>query len=247
MRLVPDVDDERGMAWLRRAAAFVLVAGLVACAGESGSAPADPTQLEPGVTQPAPGSSAGAASTVPSAGGGATPTTVDVDGIEPDHVVPPDEAAVPTTALPVTTTRERLPGFGEVEVEVHRVDGEIVSWCLLLAETPAQTQRGLMEVTDPDLGGYDGMLFRFDEDRTGSFYMRNTPQPLEIAYIAADGAVVDIIRMEPCADVDGCPTTYAPSGPYQRTIEIPVAAGGAAALGLDQGSSVVDTGAVCST
>jgi uncharacterized membrane protein (UPF0127 family) len=245
VRFVPEVDDERGMVWLRRAAAFVLVAGLVACAGESGSAPADPTQLPPGVTQPAPGSSGG--TTGSSVVGGATPATTDVDGIEPDHVVAPDEAAVPTTALPATTTtRQRLPGFGEVEIEVHRVDGQVVSWCLLLAETPEQTQRGLMEVTDPELGGYDGMLFRFDGERTGSFYMRNTPQPLEIAYVAPDGVVVDIIRMEPCADVDGCPATYAPSAPYQRTIEIPVAAGGAAALGLDQGSSVVDTGALCS-
>lgn len=243
MRFVPEVDDERGMAWLRRAAAFVLVAGLVACAGESGSAPADPTQLPPGVTQPAPGSSG---STTGATVAGAAPTTIDVDGIEPDHVLAPDDAVVPTSALPVTTTRERLPGFGEVEVEVHRVDGQIVSWCLLLAETPEQTQRGLMEVTDPDLGGYDGMLFRFDGERTGSFYMRNTPQPLEIAYLAADGAVVDIIRMEPCEDVEGCPATYAPSAPYQRTIEVPVAAGGAARLGLDQGSSVVDTGSVCS-
>lgn len=234
------------MGWLRRAAVFVLVAGLVACAGESGSAPADPTQLPPGVTQPPPGSGSTGATTGSSAVEGATPTTVDLDGVEPDHVVAPDDAAVPTTALPVTTTRQRLLGFGEVQIEVTRVDGEVVSWCLLLAETPAQTQRGLMEVTDPGLGGYDGMLFRFDGDRTGSFYMRNTPQPLEIAYVAGDGTIVDIIRMEPCEDVDGCPATYAPSAPYQRTIEVPVAAGGAAALGLEQGSTVDDTGTVCS-
>lgn len=246
MRFVPGIDDERGMAWLRRATAFVLVAGLVACAGESGSAPADPTQLPPGVTQPAPGTGSGA-STAPTAVDGSTPTTEDLDGVEPDHVVPPDEAAVPTTALPVTTTRQRLPGFGEVEIEVRRVDGQVVSWCLLLAETPAQTQRGLMEVTDPELGGYDGMLFRFDDERQGSFYMRNTPQPLEITYLGAEGAVVDIIRMEPCGDVEGCPVDYAPSAPYQRTIEVPVAAGGAAALGLEPGSSVVDTGSLCST
>src|SRR5215207_2825636 len=101
VRFVPGVDDEQGMAWLRRAATFVLVAGLVACAGESGSAPADPTQLPPGVTQPAPGSSTSGSP----APGVATPTTADVDGVEPDHVESPAEAAVPTTALPVTTTR----------------------------------------------------------------------------------------------------------------------------------------------
>src|SRR5688500_4648169 len=93
MRFVPEVDDERGMARLRRAVVVVLLAGLVACAGESGSAPADPTQLPPGVTQPPPGS--GGTSGTATAGGGATPTTVDLDGTEPDHVPPPDEAATP--------------------------------------------------------------------------------------------------------------------------------------------------------
>ena len=246
MRFVPEVDDERAMRRLRRAAVVVLVAGLVACAGESGSAPADPTQLEPGVTQPPPGSVVdGAPTSSPAA---ATPTTADLDGVVPDHVEPPDPAVVPVTARPAaTTTRQPLPGFGEVQIEVTRVDGQVVSWCLLLAELPGQTARGLMEVTDPELGGYDGMLFRFAEPHESGFYMRNTPQPLMIAYLDGAGAVVRTVRMEPCGDEDGCPVTYAPSAPYLRTIEVPVAAGGVAALGIEPGSRVVDTGAVCST
>lgn len=239
---MPEIEDERGVGRLRRFAAVVLVAGLVACAGESGSAPADPTLLDPGETS---------GSLVPGDGSASTlvaevPTTIDVDGIVPDHVEPPDPAIVPVTALPNGTTRTPLPGFGEVLIEVHRVDGEVVSWCLLLAELAAQTQRGLMEVTDPGLGGYDGMLFRFDAERQGSFYMRNTPQPLMIAYLDDDGAPVGIIRMEPCADVEGCPTTYAPDGPYLSTIEVPVDAGGVAGLGIEAGAIVVDTGRTCS-
>ena len=138
-----------------------------------------------------------------------------------------------------------LPGFGEVEVEVTKVDGQVVSWCLLLAETPAQTSRGLMEVTDPDLGGYRGMLFRFDSSREGGFYMRNTPQPLMIAYLDEGGAPVTIVRMEPCGDVDGCPT-YPPTAPYRWTVEVPVAAGGVAALGIEPGAVLTDTGRTCS-
>ena len=129
-------------------------------------------------------------------------------------------------------------------MEVQRVDGRIVSWCLLLAETSEQTQRGLMEVTDPDLGGYDGMLFRFEADHDGGFYMRNTPQPLSIAYLDADGELVSISRMEPCADVDGCPTSPA-GGPFRRTIEVPIDAGGVAGLGIEPGAVVVDTGRAC--
>ena len=243
---MPEVDDEHGVRWLRRGIVAVLVAGLVACAGESGSAPADPTLLDPGVTQPPPSSSpaGGLTPTTPAAIPEGPTTTADLDG-RPDHVEGPDAAGVPTSAQPAsTTTRRPLPGFGEVAIEVTTVDGEVVSWCLLLAETPAQTSRGLMEVTDPDLGGYDGMLFRFDSPQEGGFYMRNTPQPLMIAYLDDDGRPVDIIRMEPCGDVEGCPT-YPPGGAYLATIEVPVEAGGVAALGIADGAVVRDTGRIC--
>ena len=75
-----------------------------------------------------------------------------------------------------------------------------------------------MEVTD--LQGYSGMAFVYEEDVQNAFYMRNTPMPLSIAWIAADGSVVTITDMEPCEDRDGCPS-YAPSGPYRYAIEVP--------------------------
>lgn len=164
-------------------------------------------------------------------------------------LLPPGETQGPVTSSTapggVVTTRTPLPGFGEVAVEVTKVDGAIVSWCLLLADTPELRQRGLMTVTDPELGGYDGMLFRFDEDSTTGFWMRNTPQPLSIAYLDATGAVVTITEMAPCADSPDCPG-YPPSGPYRRTIEVPVAAGGVGALGIEPGAVVVETGDTCS-
>lgn len=175
------------------------------------------------------------------------PTTEDLDGREPDVVEPPPAGGVPAASRPTPSTRRTaLPGFGEVVVEVRRADGEVFEWCLLLAETPPQRSRGLMEVTDPALGGYDGMLFRFEVDSDGGFYMRNTPQPLEIAYVAADGSVVSIREMEPCEDVDGCPT-YPAGGPYRWTVEAPVAAGGVGRLGIDEGGGVrvVDTARTC--
>jgi uncharacterized membrane protein (UPF0127 family) len=184
----------------------VLVAGLLACAGESGNGPADPTLLPPGQTQ------------------------------GPVTSAPPDGT---------TVERTTLPGFGEVAVQVTRVGGEVVSWCLLLAETPEQRQRGLMEVTDPALGGYDGMLFRMGEPTEIGFWMRNTPQELSIAYVGEDGSLVSSTTMAPCEDSDGCPT-YPPSGPYVRAIEVPTAAGGVAALGIEPGAIVTDLGHACS-
>jgi len=196
--LPPATGDPRVLTWLRRAAVTVLVLGLVACAGEAGDGPADPTLLPPGETQG-----------------------------------------------PVETSTERrpLPGFDDVVVEVARADGEVVSWCLLLAATAEQRARGLMEVTDPDLGGYDGMLFRFDADTGGGFWMRNTPQPLSIAYVAADGSTVSTTEMAPCGDTPDCPP-YEPGGTYRWAVEVPVEAGGVARLGLPEGR-LTDTGTAC--
>ena len=233
---------------MRRRALFLalplLVAPLAACGDDGGEGAAPDGD---GTTPP----TAPELSTETTGGTGTVvtgpPVTTDLDGREPDVIEPPPIDDVPAASAPTPSDRRvALPGFGEVVVQVRTVDGEVVEWCLLLAETPAQTQRGLMEVTDPELGGYDGMLFRFEAEHDGGFYMRNTPQPLEIAYLGADGGVVAIREMEPCDDVDGCPT-YPSGGDYLRTIEVPVAAGGLAALGItdDAGVEVVDTGRTC--
>jgi uncharacterized membrane protein (UPF0127 family) len=230
---------------MRRRALFLalplLVAPLAACGDDDGAEPGDDTTAPTAADLPT--ETTGGTGTVADG----PPVTTDLDGNEPDVIEPPPVDEVPAASAPTPSDRRvALPGFGEVVVQVRTVDGEVVEWCLLLAETSAQTQRGLMEVTDPELGGYDGMLFRFEAEHDGGFYMRNTPQPLEIAYLGEDGGVVAIREMAPCDDVDGCPT-YPAGGAYLRTIEVPVAAGGLAALGItdDAGVEVVDTGRTC--
>jgi uncharacterized membrane protein (UPF0127 family) len=142
--------------------------------------------------------------------------------------------------------RRPLEGFGEVAVVVEDPDGEERDFCLLLAETADQRQRGLMEVTDPELGGYDGMLFRFDSEVEVGFWMMNTPMPLTVAYIGEDGALVSTADMEPCADDDaiaaGCPS-YPPDGPYRWAVEVPQ--GRLSQLGLEPGARFTDTGRPC--
>ena len=100
---------------------------------------------------------------------------------------------------------EPIGEFGEVLVTI---DGD--EHCLLLAQTPEERARGLMEVTD--LAGYPGMLFAFPTDSDGGFWMRNTPTPLSIAYLDASGAIVSTADMAPCDDVPTCPS-YPASGP----------------------------------
>lgn len=143
---------------------------------------------------------------------------------------------VPGSIEAHTGPRERLDGFEEVTITVTTADGETLEWCLLLAATPEARERGLMFVTDPALGGYDGVLFPFDEDGTGGFWMKNTRLPLSIAYLDADGALVSTADMAPCPDgTERCPG-YPPSGPYRSAIE--VVQGRLGDLGITDGARV---------
>jgi uncharacterized membrane protein (UPF0127 family) len=121
--------------------------------------------------------------------------------------------------------------FDEVAISITGDDGTATGWCVLLAALAAQRARGLMEVTD--LGGYAGMLFVWDADSSSSFYMRNTPTPLSIAWFDADGELVSTADMEPCDDVEGCPT-YPPAGSYRFALEVPM--GELADMGVADGS-----------
>jgi uncharacterized protein len=134
---------------------------------------------------------------------------------------------------PGPADRQPLDGFDEVAIAVREPDGGVVGWCVLLAETDEQRGRGLMEVTD--LGGYAGMLFVWEADIQGSFYMRNTPTPLSIAWFDAAGEIVSTEDMAPCADVEGCPL-YPASGPYRFALEVPQ--GQLPAVGIQEGSTI---------
>ena len=120
------------------------------------------------------------------------------------------EAAAPTRAettatstLPTTTvTLVPSDGAEPVEVEVE------------IADDDAERARGLMERTE--LAEDAGMLFVFERERTLSFWMRNTLIPLSIAYIDAEGRIVDIEDMEPLDDQ----TKHPSAEPAQYALEV---------------------------
>ena len=64
-----------------------------------------------------------------------------------------------------------------------------------LAVLPAEMQRGLMERRD--LGPDDGMIFVYDKPQQMSFWMRNTPTPLDIGFFTSDGRLVEIHPLHP--------------------------------------------------
>ena len=71
---------------------------------------------------------------------------------------------------------------------IHNIDAE-------LARTPEQREIGLMFRTS--MGPNEGMLFAFERAGQQCFWMKNTLIPLDVAFVADDGSVVNIDRMKP--------------------------------------------------
>ena len=158
----------------------------------------------------------------------------------PDPYLKPAVGSAPevlTTVPPVTVAvrRTAVPGFGEVTFRVATGPEQ----CALLARTQQQQAQGLMKRTD--LAGHVGMLFVFATDTNETFYMRNTPMPLSIAWFDSAGRFVSSTDMAPCADKPDCPT-YAAARAYRYALEVP--RGGLPGLGISP-SSTITVGAAC--
>jgi uncharacterized protein len=77
-----------------------------------------------------------------------------------------------------------------------------------LAQTPDQRSIGLM--FRKTMGTNEGMLFAFEQPATQCFWMKNTLLPLDIAFVAADGTVVNIDAMKPQTLDSHCSTKPVP-------------------------------------
>ena len=107
------------------------------------------------------------------------------------------EASPLSVATITTSAGVRVP----VEVEV--------------ADTDTERQTGLMGRTV--LPENAGMLFVFEGEQPLSFWMRDTLLPLSIAYIDAEGRIVDIQDMQPLDDIS---PHYVSAGPAQYALEV---------------------------
>jgi uncharacterized membrane protein (UPF0127 family) len=71
-----------------------------------------------------------------------------------------------------------------------------------VARSAQERNLGLMHVEASRLaptadGAIRGMLFVFDSEQPRSFWMKDTPTALDIAYMKADGTIVTILTMAP--------------------------------------------------
>ena len=133
--------------------------------------------------------------------------------------------------------RAPVDGFGQIGFRIEGAESPAAARCALLAQTEEQRAQGLQHRRD--LGGFDGMLFEFETETTGGFWMKDTPLPLSIAWFDSSGRFVSASDMQPCLNQPQCPT-YPPTGPYRYALEVPQ--GGLPSLGIGPGSRLVVTG-----
>lgn len=81
------------------------------------------------------------------------------------------------------------------QIQIERGDQKPVVIKAELARTSEQRTQGLMR--RKSLADGNGMLFIFDRDQVLSFWMKNTLIPLSIAFITADGRIIEIKDMRP--------------------------------------------------
>jgi uncharacterized membrane protein (UPF0127 family) len=91
--------------------------------------------------------------------------------------------------------------------------GEWVPVRVEIADTDAERQAGLMG--RPILPEDAGMLFVFEGEQALSFWMKDTLIPLSVAYIDAQGRIVDIQDMQPLDE-----TPHPSSAPAQYALEV---------------------------
>ena len=83
----------------------------------------------------------------------------------------------------------------KTDLVIVRGDGTTEKLSVELAITPEEQAHGFMERKKIPAG--TGMLFVFQYDQRASFWMKNTPTPLSIAYIDSTGTIRDIFNMKP--------------------------------------------------
>ncbi|WP_415037161.1 DUF192 domain-containing protein [Azonexus sp.] len=91
----------------------------------------------------------------------------------------------------------------ELQIGFHRIEAEV-------AARDPERQRGLMHRRS--MPAQRGMLFVFPQDNTYCMWMRNTLIPLSVAFVDAEGKIINIADMTPHSEENHCarrPARYA--------------------------------------
>ncbi len=141
----------------------------------------------------------------------------------------PQKVSDPVAAEEVKAAAHPISGLDVVPLTVtsgdavHKFDVEV-------ARTPQQQAMGLMFRTE--LGPEEGMIFPRRNLGVASFWMKNTPLPLDIIFVGADGKIMNIAANTVPYSLESVTAI----GPTSLVLEIP--GGRAAELGIGAGDAV---------
>jgi len=96
--------------------------------------------------------------------------------------------------LPAASARAELP-LVELGAGMHRIEAEV-------AHTDPTRQVGLMNRRA--MPAQRGMIFVFTQDARHCMWMKNTLIPLSVAFLDADGRILNIERMQPQTEKSHC-------------------------------------------
>ena len=78
------------------------------------------------------------------------------------------------------------------QVSIITKEGREIAFQVEIADTPAERQMGLQYRRE--LADDYGMIFVFPTEETQAFWMKNTPIPLDMIFISAQGQIVGIVE-----------------------------------------------------
>jgi uncharacterized membrane protein (UPF0127 family) len=141
----------------------------------------------------------------------------------------PGAAFVPRSAL--AQAQSGLVAFSSAPLSIRTGEGKTHRFKVEIARTPEERAQGLMfrRVMAPDAG----MLFDFGRTEPVAMWMKNTLIPLDMLFVGADGAVVNIAQRTVPQSLTPIPSAR----PVRFVLELP--GGTAARLGLKPGDKLL--------
>jgi hypothetical protein len=98
----------------------------------------------------------------------------------------------------------------EPKVAISSKDGKEVVFQVEIADTPSKREMGLQYRRE--LGADKGMIFLFPSESLQSFWMKNTPIPLDMLFIGRERKIVGIVEQTAPFSLDprsvGAPSQY---------------------------------------
>ena len=140
-------------------------------------------------------------------------------------------SAGPSVAGTTDDAQQLDKAFSRSTLQIATSDAKLHKFDVWIADNDVRRTRGLMFVQN--LADDEGMLFVYPQSQEVGIWMKNTPLPLDILFVNADGKVHRIFENARPQSLD----TMSSEGPVLAVIELK--GGSAARLNIRPGAQVI--------